>query len=116
MSCSAGIEELLSKYRRAACATAQISDTKTQNDAADLVHECYKKLKDQSRGREGIAKLMFDPNPYVRGYAAAHALQWAPEQARPVLEALRNEDVFPYSLNAEIVLDEFDMGRLTFDY
>ena len=47
--------------------------------------------------------------------AAAHSLQWTPETARGVLEDLRDSNG-RNSFEAEMVLREYDNGRLSFDY
>ena len=59
---------------------------------------------------------MSDPSPYVRLAAAARSLQWFPEQARRVLEGLRDDKAFHYSFDAKMTLQEFDKGLLSFDY
>lgn len=110
------LAELLSAYRAAADRTDDLSDSSKQNNAAKEVHFYYKKLRDSEEGRAGIIRLMVDPSPHVRGWAAAHSLQWVPDQARKVLESLRDEDTFPYSFDALITLEEFEKGRLSFDY
>ncbi len=107
---------LLMLYRRAADRADDVSDSDRQNKAADQVNTCYKKLKATEEGKSGLMELMSDPSPHVRGWAAAHSLQWNPSTAREVLERLRNDNVFPYSFDAEMTLEEFDKGRLSFDF
>ena len=116
MSAQKTVGELLVQYREAAERAGDLSNPKQQNKWADRLHICYKLLREAPPGREGIIALMADANPSVREWAAAHSLQWMPERARSVLEELRDMKVFPYSLNAEMTLKEFDKGRLTFDY
>lgn len=108
--------QLLAQFRDAAERAANLADTKAQHKAAREVHECYKQLRMTDKGRSGIIGLMADPSPEVRLCAAARSLQWVPEQARSVLEALQVEEAFPYSLSAEMTLQEFDKGNLSFDY
>jgi len=110
------LNEVLTEYRQAAEGTDDLADAKTQNQAAHRIHACYKTLRETNEGREAIIALMSDANPHVRTWAAAHSLQWKPEQAKKVLEALRDENTFPYSFDAEMTLEEYRKGRLSFDY
>ena len=64
---------------------------------------------------DAIRQLMADPEPSVRCCAAANSLQWKPEDARRVLEKLRDSQG-PFSFDAEMTLSEFDKGRLKFGY
>jgi hypothetical protein len=116
MTDPATLAELLSSYRAAADQSDDLTDLNQQREAANEVHYYYKKLRDTAEGRAGILKMMEDPSPHVRVWAAAHSLQWAPERARCVLELLRDENVFPYSFDAEMTLEEYAKGRLSFDH
>jgi hypothetical protein len=109
------IADLIEKYRQNAIGMGNISDPKKANKCHDAVHACYKVLRETKEGREAIIRLLKDAQPEVRCGAAAHSLQWVPELARPVLEALR-DSWGPCSFEAEMVLKEYDKGRLTFDY
>lgn len=115
MSQAKTVSELLVRYRQTADRADVLSDPKEQNKAADQLHACYKKLRESEEGRNGLIALMEDSSPHVRCWAAAHSLQWVPERARRILEALRDEDVFPYSFDAKMTLEEFEKGSLTFD-
>ena len=116
MSNAEAIAQLLVQYRKAADRTDDLSDTANQNQAADQIHECYKRLRETDDGKAGIISLMSDPSAHVRAWAAAHSLQWVPDQARGVLESLCEDNVFPYSFDAKMTLEEFENGRLMFDY
>jgi hypothetical protein len=109
------VSELLAKYSEAAAGTAETTPN-IQNKWADILHECYKSLCKSEEGRRGIIVLMNDGNPNVRLWAASHSLQWTPEAASKVLENLRDAVGFPCSFNAEITLEEFQKGSLSFDY
>jgi len=91
------------------------SDPQKANKWHDEWHAYYKILRATNEGREAIIALMQDEEPAVRCGAASHSLQWAPEIAREVLEALRDS---PGSckFEAQMILTEYDKGRLTFDY
>ena len=107
---------LMSEYRRAALASDELVDAPRQNRSADTVHACYKLLRGTEEGRIALIELMSDPSPHVRAWAAAHSLEWSPVIAKKVLETLRDEDVFPYSFDAKMTLQEFEKGTLSFDY
>ena len=107
---------LIAEYRQAALASDELVDVPRQNQSADTVHACYKLLRATEEGRIAIVELMSDPSPHVRAWAAAHSLAWSPAIAKKVLEALRDEDVFPYSFDAQLTLKEFEKGTLSFDY
>ena len=72
-------------------------------------------LEDSAEGKESISALMDDERPTVRLWSAAAVLFWDPQQARPVLEEIREEPVRYglHSITAKHTLLEFDAGRLT---
>lgn len=109
------VASLLAQYRQAADVAGELADNRKQNQAAHRIHACYKALQETEEGKAGIIALMADPNPHIRVWAAAHSLQWVPETAQEVLKALCTENVFPYSLDAEMTLEEYRKGRLSFD-
>lgn len=108
------ITELVAAYREAAVGTGS-NDPKQNSKNADELAVCYKALRKTEVGRAGIIGLISDNDPHVRGWAAAHSLQWVPEIARPALEALRDNDG-PGAFAAKWTLKEFDAGSLAFDY
>ncbi len=90
---------------------------KKANKGAKQVHACYKMLRETEEGRQAVISLMNDNDPSVRSCAAAHSLQWTPQRARAVLEAVITSNVpWQISFSAEMTLEEYDKGRLTFDY
>jgi len=107
-------EQILQRYREAAVRNAS-SDPSEANKGHDIVHACYKILKETEEGRRGIISLMTDESPYVRGWAAAHSLRWEPGMARHVLEEIRDSGG-PGAFSAKWTLIEYDKQRLTFDY
>ena len=106
--------EILANYRDAAIGTAALDSTQN-NMCVDRLHSCYKILRETDDGRAGIISLISDENPHVRGWAAAHSLEWAPQIAKLALEDLRDSDG-PASFSAKWTLKEFSKGRLSFDY
>ena len=111
------VAELLRRFRDAAIGNAESSlgDPKKANRCYYIAETCYKELKETEEGRQGIMSLMTDENPYVRVCAAARSLGWDPEQARRVLEEIRDGDG-PGSFTAKWTLIEYDKGRLQLDY
>jgi len=108
------IGKVIERYRQNAIGVAN-TDPKRANESYDAVHACYKVLRESEEGRGAIIALMADAEPGVRCAAASHSLQWEPDIARSVLELLRNSNG-PFSFTAEMVLKEYDKGRLTFDF
>ena len=110
-----GLDDMLRAYRELAIAVGDISNPKRQNQRFDQLHAYYKKLRNTQEGRDGIAQLMRDANPFVRLAAAAHSLDWRTEEARRVLEELRDSDG-EGAFTAKWTLKEFERGRLRFDF
>jgi hypothetical protein len=106
--------ERLKEYREAAIGASD-RNPERQNEWARRVHESYKALRETEAGKKGIIALMSDPSPYVRLWAASHSLQWVPENAQLVLEALRDSGG-PGSFTAKWTLIQFKGGKLSFDY
>lgn len=55
--------------------------------------------------------MVHDPNPTVRGWAAAHSLFWDEATARAELEAQTASEGLG-AVDAKYTLREFDRGRL----
>ena len=110
---TANIEEILKLYRTAAERTSD-SDPEKANMWQRKMHSYYKVLRSTREGRESIVSLLSDPSPHVRVWAAAHALQWAPEVSKSTLQAMRDGGG-PCSFDAKMTLKEFEKGRLSFD-
>lgn len=108
------VDELLSIYRQAAGQQA-IGSARITNRWHSKLHECYKLLRGNEAGREGITLLMSDAVPHVRLWAASHSLAWEPELARETLEEIRDSDS-PSSVDAKWTLKMYAAGQLSFDY
>lgn len=110
------IDELVVLYRDAAKIHGDTTLTggyKLGNPKAVLIADVYRELR--RRGTESVlAVLLEDPDPGVRGWAGAHALEFAPSEGEQVLEALEADDHGLISFSAEITLEEWRAGRLRF--
>lgn len=61
-----------------------------------------------------LLKLLIHPNAFVRAWAGAHALEFAPDAGEATLTKLAVEDRGLAGLAAKTSLDEWRAGRLTF--
>lgn len=111
---TASVENLLALYRQSAQGTSA-PNPKVANRCQREMHAAYKQLRGSPEGRAGIAALMRDPSPHVRCWSAAHSLGWDPADAGKTLQALR-EGGGPCSFDAEMTLEAFNEGRLSFEY
>ena len=114
---TADAQTLVAAYRAAAVANGRAteeSDHRTANRQHDIVAAIYRELRKRgdSAQRELLA-LLDDINPHVRAWAAAHALEFAPDRGEPVLRRLAN-GAGVVGLNAEMTLREWTKGSLTF--
>jgi hypothetical protein len=107
-------EDLLATYRNGAEGTSA-PNPKVANKSQRKMHASYKRLRETPEGRAAIMTLMKDSSPHVRCWAAAHSLQWEPVEAHRTLQALQ-ESGGPCSLDAEMTLQQFGKGALSFDY
>jgi hypothetical protein len=111
---TASVDRLLALYRESAEGTSA-PDPKAANRCQREMHAVYKKLRVTPEGRAGITALMNDSSPHVRCWAAAHSLGWNVTDAISTLRALR-ENGGPCSFDAEMTLEAFNDGRLSFEY
>ena len=72
-------------------------------------------LRKTAEGRATITAMMAHPMPTVARWSAAHSLFWAEFEARVYLEALASSGG-DGSFEAEMVLREFNAGRLRMDW
>jgi hypothetical protein len=69
-------------------------------------------LRATQAGRDAITSLIGDENATVRSWSAVNALAWAESLARAELERQATSDSGLRGFEAELVLREFDAGRL----
>jgi len=108
------IADLVAQYRRAAEGTSN-PNVEEANKSHDVMHVFYKQLRQTESGRAAITNLLDDPSPHVRIWAAGHSLAWAEDQAKAALIMLRDAKG-SRAFDAEIALEEFKKGRLSFEY
>ena len=111
------LQELLGEYREVllemhACRTERGGSARAWNRLANRLQRVQLELRESKAGRAGITDLaVTDACSTVRSWAASHALFWDEERVRPILEEGTADDSFR-SFEGEMVLREFDAGRL----
>lgn len=115
---SASAEHLIEVYRDAAIAhrsATREGDYKRANLAYERLMSVVRELRDRSNNeREVFLDLLDDPLIEVRGLVAAHALEFAPDKAEPVLEEIASGPESLEEFSARMVLQEWRQGRLRF--
>jgi hypothetical protein len=86
--------------------------TSRWNRLADRLQRLHLQLRKEARGRAGITRLINDEVLTIRQWAATHALFWAEAEARAELERQAGAGQTLAEFEAEIVLREYDAGRL----
>ncbi|HEX6728729.1 MAG TPA: hypothetical protein VF074_01905 [Pyrinomonadaceae bacterium] len=111
------IESLLSDYAQAAALHGETTwngDYDTANFNYEVLAAIYRELRARGRGAQlCLLPLLKNSNPDVRGWAASHALEFAPEHGVPVLEDLSHSGGLP-GFSAEMTLKEWRKGTLKF--
>jgi len=113
----ADVNTLVATYRAAAVshgiATAN-GDYRSANRHHDMIAGIYRELRRRGdEARKDLLPLLNDMNPHVRAWAAAHALEFAPDHGEPVLRRLASAGGI-VGLNAEMTLNEWSNGSLKF--
>lgn len=110
------LESLIARYRAAAVRHGEGKSPRTVNKAADEIASVYRELR--ALGADAVARLLplfDDPSASVRCWAAAHTLDYVPERATNVLEAMAVEGPTPaIRIDAEMTLRMWRAGRLRF--
>jgi Domain of unknown function (DUF2019) len=113
----ASTEELVTLYERAATehGRGRLQGTPREtNRAADTIAAIYRELRGRGdQSRQAILPLLLSDNPSVRGWAGAHALEFAPEQGRAILEDLAKEKGL-IAFSAKTTLKVWAEGKLQF--
>jgi hypothetical protein len=110
-------DQLVVTYRDAAKrhGEATLSDDPSSGNAdARLIGAVYAELRRRDL-RSALLPLLENGDIGVRKWAAAHALDFAPDQGEPVLsEIARDDPAGILGFGAEMTLEEWRGGRLRF--
>lgn len=114
---AATTEELVRLYERAATehgSGTQEGTSKQTNRAAGTIAAVYRELRGRgNQSQRAILPLLLSDNPSVRGWAGAHALEFAPEQGSAILRDLgRQKGLIAFS--ARMTLKVWSEGKLRF--
>ena len=86
------LDQLIEKYRHAASAHGRATvdgDNETANRNHDIVAAIYRELRQRGTPAQlALLPLLQDSDDALRSWAASHALEFKPEEAEPVLEAI----------------------------
>lgn len=109
------LEELLGIYLAAAAlhgASAIEGEYRVTNRQARILIDVYCELRFRGlEAQRALLEFLDHADRGVRGWAAYHALEFAPEKGLPVLEELAMETGV-LALDARMVLQEWRKGRL----
>ena len=110
-------EDLVARYRAGASEhgkSTESGDYKAGNKAADRVAAAYRTLRERGLSSQlKLLPLLRDPETGVRGWAGAHALEFAPDQGELVLTQLASQRGL-IAFSAKMTLQEWRAGRLRF--
>lgn len=109
-------DQLVSKYAAAAARHGRAThegNSDLANRSYDELANIYRLLREQGE-RERLLALLADADPAVRGWAASHALEFAPQRAVAVLTELASGPPSPERLDAQTTLKEWRKGTLKF--
>ncbi|NVI96823.1 DUF2019 domain-containing protein [Myxococcus sp. AM009] len=111
----ASINELVQEYEQSAVAYGQAlaaANHRAANRAHDRIASAYRELRRRAAALH-LLPLLKNENENVRSCAAAHALEFAPEQGEPVLLELAARPG-PIRTPAEYALKAWRAGTLKF--
>jgi hypothetical protein len=111
----ASIEELVQQYEQAAVAYGQAleaANSRAANRAADRISGAYSELRRRAAATH-LLPLLKSEDENIRSFAAAHALEFAPEQGEPVLLEFVSRPG-RISTSAEYALKAWREGTLRF--
>src|SRR3989339_816277 len=110
------IDSLVTRYEDAAIRHGSLKTVPAVNKAADEIAAIYRELR--SRGldvQKKLLPLLKHPDPSVRGWVAAHALEFAQKLGVVVLKDLEaNSPPGAIKATAFFTLQEWRAGRLEF--
>jgi hypothetical protein len=110
------VNQLAQEYVSAAIAHGQVStfDHREANRQHDIIQGVYRELRSRGRGAQNVLLGLLDhPDEAVRGWAAFHCLEFAPNEAEPILEMLSKSPGIS-GFTSEMTLKEWRKGSLKF--
>jgi hypothetical protein len=111
------LNELLKEYASAAVTHGEattIGDYRKANTQYDVIQAVYRELRSLGQpAQHALLGLLDHPEDAVKAWAASHALEFAPKEAEPVLEALSKSSSIS-GFSAEMTLKERRKGSLKF--
>ncbi len=110
-------DELIGIYAKAAAQHGYWTisgNSRETNRQFEIVAGVYRELRSRgSEAQRALLRLLSHDDIAVRGWAAAHALEFAPEDRQLVLEEIaRTPGILGFE--AQMVLQEWRAGRLKF--
>lgn len=109
---------IVERYERDAVAHGgytESGDYKKGNRCAKRVAEAYAELRRRGcLAQRSLLVLLDHADPHVRGWAAAHALEFAPDDGEAALRALAADGDGIVAFNASMTLKTWEQGALTF--
>ena len=110
----AEIDQLLAEYADAAVAHR----TASRDGTPEVANGCYKRIRvvvrrigEEPSAREAFLRLLDDERVEVRGWAATHALEFAPDRAAATLDAIAAGPTSLEEFSAQMVLREYRAGK-----
>lgn len=116
MSARADIDRRIERYAAAAAAhgrATRAGDSRSANEAHDVIAEVYRQLREEG-ARDELLPLLRHPDANVRGWAGAHALEFAPDEGQRALEELAAREPGIVGFDAEQTLAVWREGKLSF--
>jgi len=111
------VPSLVSQYADAALANRRAIDNgdhRTANRHYEIVAAIYRELRRRGAdAQRALLPLLTHPEPGVRAWAAAHAMEFAPADGEPVLTALTNAPK-ALGMSATMTLRQWREGKLIF--
>lgn len=94
-------------------AASRDGDHKAANKAHKALMVALKEIRNEpDRGVASLNELLANSDSFVICWAATHLLPLTEEVAKAALQALANNDAELAAFNAQMVLREWDSGRL----
>lgn len=109
-------DERVNAYAEAAVGHGRatvVGDSKSANEAHDRLAAIYRELRQEGQ-RERLLSLLHHAEVAVRIWAAAHALEFAPDEGEHVLKEIAATDQGILGLDAQQTLSVWRDGELSF--